>query len=107
MAHHGFCLDMEISEHLVGLPASEQTDPICVDVGAEKGHGASGAEGAGRDIRGSKTVGRSQDRDRETQQGGDVGRCETTQSRSDGIDIGGEGLCWSCCSEPEMEDAAG
>ena len=50
IAHQRLGLDVEIAKHLVGAPATKEPDAIGVNVGAQKGHGASGAKGASRDI---------------------------------------------------------
>jgi hypothetical protein len=52
MAHDGFGLDVQVSEHLVRLPAAQESDTVRIHVSAQEGHRASGAEGPGRDILG-------------------------------------------------------
>ena len=47
IAHEGLGLDMEISEHLVRLPAAKEADAITVNIGAKESHCASSAEGPG------------------------------------------------------------
>ena len=43
MTHKRLGLHVEVSEHLIGLPSSQQANPIRVDVGAKEGHGAGSA----------------------------------------------------------------
>ena len=38
-------LDVEVTEHSVALPASEETDEVTVDAGGNEGHGAGSSEG--------------------------------------------------------------
>ena len=65
MAHHGFGLDVEVAEHLVGLPSAKKADPIRVHVRTKESHGARCPQGAGRHVQGAKAVGGAQDNDRE------------------------------------------
>lgn len=70
MAHDGLGLDMKISEHLIRLPTAEETDAIRVNVSAEKGHGACGTQGPGRDVLRAKAVFETKDGNRETEEVG-------------------------------------
>ena len=45
------CLDAQIAEHGVGLPATKELDGVLVDTGAEQGGGAPGSERPGADER--------------------------------------------------------
>ena len=56
IAHDRLSLDMQVSQHLVGPPAAEETNAIGIDVGAQECHGASGAEGAGGHVGRQETV---------------------------------------------------
>ena len=47
ISHQRLRLNVEITEHLVGLPSAEEADDVWVDVGAQKRHGARGAQGPG------------------------------------------------------------
>ena len=49
VAHDGLGLQMEVAEHGVTTPATEELDDIAIDGAAEKGHGAGGPQRAGRD----------------------------------------------------------
>ena len=40
-------LNVEVTEHGVGPPPTNQLDEVCIHPGAKEGHGAGGAEGAG------------------------------------------------------------
>jgi len=40
MLHHGHGLEVQITEHDVGAPATNQLDDAGVDTAAEEGHGA-------------------------------------------------------------------
>ena len=67
MTHHvggqgrgmGEGLDVEVTEHFVRFPPTNQADDVGVDAGAEQGHGAAGAETAGRNAVGVEIEGRS------------------------------------------------
>jgi hypothetical protein len=52
VAHYGFSLDMQISKHLVGAPASEEADDIGVHLCAQEGHRARGTKGPSGDVGG-------------------------------------------------------
>ena len=43
LAHDRFGLDLEVAEHLIGAPSSEQADDVGVNFGTEEGHCAGGA----------------------------------------------------------------
>ena len=48
--HDGLRLEMEVAKHLIGVPASDHTDAVAVDSGAEERHGTARTNGAGGDI---------------------------------------------------------
>ena len=43
---------MLITVHFIGSPATDQTDAVAVDAGAQEGHGAAGPSGANVDVGG-------------------------------------------------------
>jgi hypothetical protein len=53
VAHDGARLHVQIPHHGVTLPPAEELGYVGVHLGAKQGHGAAGAEGAGRDVLGS------------------------------------------------------
>ena len=48
-SHDRLGLDVKISVKLVGAPAADEADPVPVDSGTEKGHGATRPGGASGD----------------------------------------------------------
>ena len=50
--HDRLGLNVQVPIHLVGAPAANEPDAIAIDAGAQHGHGATGAGGAGRDVGG-------------------------------------------------------
>ena len=46
------CLNVEVPEHLVAVPAANQLDGVAVDTRTEEGHVTIGAKGLGRHILG-------------------------------------------------------
>jgi hypothetical protein len=50
VAHDRLGLKMKVTKHFIRAPAADQADNICVDVGKEKGHGATGAKGVGVNV---------------------------------------------------------
>jgi hypothetical protein len=53
VAHEGARLQAQVPHHGVTLPPAEEFDDVGVHLCAKQGHGAPGAEGAGRDVLGS------------------------------------------------------
>ena len=51
----GGCLDAQVAERGVGLPAAKQRDGFCADIGTEQGGGTARTEGAGSDLFGEDT----------------------------------------------------
>ena len=60
VAHHGFGLNVKVSEHLVGLPSAKEADAIGIDIRTEESHGAGCPQGPGGHVQGEKTVGGSE-----------------------------------------------
>ena len=107
MTHDGFGLDVQVSEHLVRLPAAQESNTVRIHVSAEEGHGASGAEGPGRDILGAETVGGPQDVYRGAEHVGELGRSDPVKDKGEsGINIGGERLVRGGGRVAEVKDAA-
>ena len=50
LLHDGASGDMEVNQHGVTAPSTDQLDGVGVDLAEEEGHGTSGAEGAGGDF---------------------------------------------------------
>jgi len=50
ITHDRFGLDIQIIQHGVGVPAAQQLDDVAINMGAEKGRGTRGLQGAGRDV---------------------------------------------------------
>ena len=82
-------LDMQVPEHLIGLPTTQQADAIRIDVGTEKGHGARRPKRAGRNVGRKKSKLGAQHGDREAEDGREVGRCQARQGRGNRIQKGG------------------
>ena len=53
--HDGLGLDVEISKHLVRPPAADEAQPITIDAGTQKRHGAAGPRRADGDVGGSES----------------------------------------------------
>ena len=49
-SHQGLRLDVEVSEHLVGAPATDHVETVAVDSGTKECHGTSSACRARRDV---------------------------------------------------------
>jgi hypothetical protein len=43
-------LNVEVTEHFIGVPAAEETNLIGVNFGTKEGHGAAGVERSGGDV---------------------------------------------------------
>jgi hypothetical protein len=56
MPHYRLGLDVEVAEHLVGSPPSDETNAVGVDICAQERHGARCSKGARRNIFRKKTV---------------------------------------------------
>lgn len=50
VAHDRFGCQVKVAEHLIRAPSAEEPDDVCVDFGDQEGHGATGSEGAGRNL---------------------------------------------------------
>lgn len=48
--HDGECGDVKVSEHGIGLPATDELNEVLVDSGDQKGHGTTRAKGFGGDV---------------------------------------------------------
>ena len=107
ISHDGFGLDVEITEHFVRSPASNEPNPISVNVGTEKCHGAGCPKGAGRDIRGHEAVEGSKDSDRRSKEVGEDRRCDAPEAQGLRVKIGGQGLGGCCTVRSQMKGAAG
>ena len=46
----GECGDMEVTEHGIGFPASDEANKVLVDLGDEEGHGATGSKRFSGDV---------------------------------------------------------
>jgi len=95
---------VEVAKHLIGAPATKESDAIGVDVRAEKGHGPGGAKGASRDIVGKETVSRTKQADGGTEEGREVGRGHSAEAKSERITVGSKGLCGRGGSRAEVEE---
>ena len=49
-SHQGLRLDVEVSEHLVGAPATDHAETVAIDAGAKECHGTSRSCRARRDV---------------------------------------------------------
>ena len=49
--HYWFGLQMQVSEHGITLPATDEPNGVAMDIGVEQSHGTTSANGAGTDIR--------------------------------------------------------
>ena len=58
--HDWFRLNMEVAEHLVGLPAAEEPDAITIDISAEEGHSTGSAKETCGYVAGAKAIGGAQ-----------------------------------------------
>jgi len=77
-AHNWLGLKVEVTEHAIGCPTTEQLDAIPVDVGIKEGHGTACSEGAGADIGGKEAVGGTMDRGGSLEELSDFGGCHFT-----------------------------
>ncbi len=73
IAHDGFGLDMEVAQHLIGAPASDQSDDVGINLGTKKGHGAGGAKGPGGNVGGEEAIERAQNQASSFESGADLG----------------------------------
>ena len=48
--HHRLSLNVEIAIHLIRPPSTDEANPIAINAGAEKCHGAAGTGRANRDV---------------------------------------------------------
>ena len=69
-------LDVEVSEHGIRAPASGELDDICVNTGAQEGHGTGGAQRARFDVGGLEAVGGAIQGDGFAEEGGDGAHSE-------------------------------
>ena len=44
--HDGCRLHMQVAQHFIATPPPNELDPVVIDAGAQKGHGAGSAEGS-------------------------------------------------------------
>ena len=58
VSHDRLRLNMEVAEHLVGAPVTDELNMVGVDVGAKQCHSASSMKTTGRNIGGEETEGR-------------------------------------------------
>jgi hypothetical protein len=90
--HHWFCLEVEVPEHDIGVPATEKADDISINLGTEKGHGAASAEGAGRDVFGQDANAGSNSGDRPAEEIRDIARSDW-ETADGGITSTGSKIC--------------
>jgi hypothetical protein len=74
VAHDGFRLEMQVTEHLVATPSAEEADDVTINVSTQQSHSTSGAEGAGVDVGRQESERRSKEGGGSTEGGGDVSR---------------------------------
>ena len=72
-AHYWGSLDVEIAEHFVAPPSTNEFDAVVMDTCTEEGHGSCGAEGASGYIRRDKAKGWAEEVDGLAKDGRDVG----------------------------------
>ena len=72
VAHSRFGLDVEVAEHFIAPPPTDQANSIGVNLGAKQSHGASGAKGSSRHVRSKETKFRAEEHDGELEDGGNV-----------------------------------
>ena len=84
VSHDGLHLKMKITEHFIRPPASNQADDIGVNLGQEKGHGATGMKGVGSDVGWEETNGGAERQDRHAKDGGDVRWCDRAPGSASG-----------------------
>ena len=100
-------MDVEISEHFVRSPSPNKPNPISIDLGTEKCHGAGGPKGAGRDTRGDESVDWSQNGHRRSKEVGENHGGDAPKAQGPWVKVGGQGLGWCGAVCSEMEYAAG
>ena len=54
--HDGWGLDVEIAEHRIRAPATDEANKIGVDLGTEEGHRPAGVEGPSFNVSGAKAI---------------------------------------------------
>ena len=99
ITHDRLSLNMQVSQHFIGAPAPDETDAIGIDIGTQEGHGAGGAEGAGRDVLGHKIVSGAEDGHGQAEGGSEVGGAEAREPEGDGVEERGQwlgGCCLGC-----------
>ena len=107
IAHDRLSLDMQITEHLIGLPSAKQTNAISVDVGAQKRHGPGRSKGSGRDVGRTKTKLGAQGGDGQPQDCSEVGGVEARQRMRLRVAEGGQRLRGQRCRLTQVNDAPG
>ena len=50
IAHDWLSLEVEIAEHFIRAPPTQQSDDICVNITTKESHSARGAKGVGRNV---------------------------------------------------------
>jgi len=96
---------MKVAEHLVGLPAAEQPNPVRIHVGAQKSHSASGSEGPSGNVLGAKTILWTKDGDGEAKEVGQIGRVDAAKRVCCRIDVRSQWLSRRCGHAAEVEYA--
>jgi hypothetical protein len=92
-SHDRFGLDMEVPEHFIGAPATDESDNVSVDLGAKEGHCASRTEGAGTDIVMEETeLGGIASSNSGAKSISNLGWADTMPTA--GEVVGGNGSCW-------------
>ena len=79
ISHDRLGLYMQVSQHLVGAPAPEETNAISIDVCAQECHGAGRSKGAGGDVGGEETVGRTKQTGGQTEKCRELGRFDAAE----------------------------
>ena len=97
---------MQISQHLIGAPAPDETDAIGIDIGTQEGHGAGGAKGARGHVSGHEVVGGAQDSNGQAKSGCEVGGTEAREPDGDGVEERGQGLCGWGVGGAQVKDPA-
>jgi hypothetical protein len=97
---------MQVSQHLIGAPAPDETDAIRIDIGTQEGHGAGGAEGTGRDIGRPEIISGTQNGHGQAKGGSEISGAEAREPEGDGVEKGGQGLCRWCLGGAQVKNSS-
>ena len=105
ITHDRLRLHMQISQHFIGAPATDEADAIRIHIRTQESHGSGCTEGGSGDVAGHEVIGGAQDGNGEAQGGHEIGRAEAGETQGERVKERSQRLRGGGVGVAQMQDA--